>query len=97
MERIVSVKLCDLLNPARYGRFQPVMANGSTDSDPSLQRNGFPCYIHDGRSDSEFLWGATYNITQNFLKLIFNFSPPENDALPIIRRALDETYLIGSR
>ena len=97
VERIVSITLRNLLNPEHYGRFLPVSASGHKADGRSLQHNSFPCYIHDGIRGRELLWGATYRITMEFLKMVFDFNPPENNSLPVIERQLDEAYMNGSR
>jgi hypothetical protein len=100
VERIVRVPLRKLLDPQRYGRFRPLVAapGGNGNGDQQLLRHyDFPCYIHHDESGSEMLWGATYRITQDFLQLVFGFTPPDIEDLPLARRNLDENYLNGSR
>ncbi len=97
VERVVSITLRDLLNPSHYGRFRLVATNGDTPGEKPLQSAIFPCYVHNGLRGQEFLWGATFRIVQEFLKLVFNFIPPEDTKSPIFERPLDDTYLNGSR
>jgi hypothetical protein len=98
VERIVHVPVRKLIDPSRYGRFRPMMvrSSGSGATQP-LRYDDFPCFIHDDGQGREMLWGATYRITQSFLKLVFDFIPPDIDHLPLAHRDLDESYLNGSR
>ena len=99
-ECILHIPLRHLLEPLRYGRFRPVIANSTGDGNGDRQRlrcYDFPCYVHHNEDVSEMLWGATYRITQDFLQLVFDFSPPDIHDLPIAQRNLSQSYLDGSR
>jgi hypothetical protein len=95
--RIVPICLRDLINPDRYGRFRPMMAASGDSPAQPLRPMDFPCYIHDGPEGPEMLWGATYRIVLDFLRLVLDFVPPLSSQSPLMHRALDETYLNGSR
>ena len=97
VERIISIPLRKLLDPSQYGRFRPMVATGDNGDVQKLHHNDFPGFIHEDDEGREMLWGATYRITQEFLARVFDFSPPEEDALPLVHRHLDESYLNGSR
>jgi len=57
----------------------------------------FPCLIHkDNDGEEEILWGATFNIIMSFLKIVFDFKPPEIPTQKIITRALRPNYLTGN-
>jgi hypothetical protein len=95
--RIVPIALRKLLDPGKYGRFRPMVAAANSADTRPLRYDAFPCFIHEDDEGREMLWGATYRITQNFLQLVFEFSSPDTDQLPVAQRYLDETYLNGSR
>lgn len=94
--RIVPVPLRELLDPGRYGRFRPLVTSSTNGDAQPLRFEDFPCFIHEDGQDREMLWGATYRITQHFLRLIFAFETPDTEHLPVAHRHLDETYLNGS-
>jgi hypothetical protein len=97
VERIVPIPLRNLLDPLHYGRFRPLVTSVANGDTQPLRYDDFPCFIHEDEHGTEMLWGATYRITQHFLRLIFDFEAPQTDHLPVARRHLDETYLNGSR
>jgi len=84
VEKILRTPLASLLNHDNYatyklkmkGEFRKLFNNDWVDHD---------CFIHheDGQPN-EILWGATYKIVMAFLKVIFDFDPPESNIRPII-------------
>lgn len=96
--RIVHVPMRKLIDSHCYGRFRPIVAGTSGHgSVRPLRQDDFPCFMHDDENGRELLWGATYRITQSFLNLVFDFTPPDIDRLPLASRRLDESYMNGSR
>ena len=94
VDRIVYIPLKKLFNPDHYGRFQlAVRQKGKT---PSAQQKEYPCFIHKGRAADEMLWGASYRMTMDFLRLVFDFKPPDPQHLPVFKGRLEEDYLKGS-
>jgi hypothetical protein len=91
--RIVNVPLRSLLDPVNYGRYRLSFESGRA---ASQGRKDFPCFIHHDRQGTEILWGATFRIAMDFLKIVFDFRAPDMDALPVIRDMRDEAYLNGS-
>ena len=55
----------------------------------------FPCLIAEGEGEEEVLWGATFQIIQTFLKIVFPFPLPPPGGQRVIRRPLLRTYLTG--
>jgi 8-oxo-dGTP pyrophosphatase MutT (NUDIX family) len=93
VERLVHVPLRRLLDPGNFGRYRLTFKDGQTD----LQRqNDFPCFIHKGRRGTEILWGATFRIAADFLRLVFGFKLPDLDTLPVVRGKRGKSYLNGS-
>ncbi len=97
VERIVPVSLASLLDPAHYGRFLPLVLPPDSDQRQPLRAVDFPCFIHQEEAGREMLWGATYRLTQDFLRMVFDFALPANTPLPLVERQLDAAYLNGSR
>ncbi len=91
VERIVRIRIADLLDPSRYVRYRIVY------SPRVAQRVGrsvgeFLAYRHEGRRGVEILWGVTYRITAAFLRIVFQFTPPELQDLKQVDGFLDENY-----
>ena len=94
VDRIIRIPLADLLCARNYGRI--VMSGEGIDRSPlRMSQREFPCFIHRDNDQKELLWGATYRITENFLRTIFDFVPPDTDSLPIIHHRIGRHYLEG--
>jgi hypothetical protein len=93
VSRIVNVPLRSLLDPGNYGRFRLAIKYGGAENG---RRNEFPCYIHRGGRGTEILWGATFRITMDFLRIAFGFSCPDMDDLPVVQGRRDPAYFNGS-
>jgi len=89
VEKIIYIPLRDLLNPARYARYQLRFDTQSA----ALPVNTFPCFRYKKDDQEELLWGATYRITAAFLEDVFGFVPPDLNSLPQIHGRLSKAYL----
>jgi hypothetical protein len=89
VEKIVSIPLRDLFNPAQYARYHLRIETPSAVENV----NTFPCFRYEKDDQNEILWGATFRITMVFLNYVFGFSPPDMDSLPEIRGRLSRAYL----
>ena len=94
VERIVEIPLLAFFDPANYAWFDFSLPDRISD------RNGmpaeFPCLLcreADGRQ--EVLWGATFNITMTFLKIVADFERPAIAPDRVVRRTLTPGYLQG--
>jgi 8-oxo-dGTP pyrophosphatase MutT (NUDIX family) len=94
VERIVHLPLRRLLQERYYARYR---LSFDTAQGAARRKEDFPCFVHHGRNGKEILWGATFRITMDFLKLVFGFDLPNLSRAPVIQRRLDETYLNGSQ
>ena len=88
VEKIVSIPLRDFFNPAQYARYRLRIETPSTGE----YVNTFPCFRYEKDDQAEILWGATFRITMVFLNIVFGFSPPDGDSLPVIRGRLSRVY-----
>ncbi len=93
VERIVHLPLRKLVQEKHYARYR---LSFDTPQEVNRRNEDFPCFVHYGRGGKEILWGATFRITMDFLKLVFGFDLPDLRQAPVIYRQLDETYLSGS-
>ena len=93
VERIVHIPLRSLLDHRNYGRYRiDIERYGQT----AGHRDEFPCFVHREKQGEELLWGATFRIAMDFLKLVFDFQLPSLDAAPVYAGRLDQAYLNGS-
>ncbi len=95
VEKIVSIPLKLLLNPAHYALYRLHIP-------PHLEwrlRGGlvqdFPCFLYSHENRTEILWGVTYRIVTLFLETVFGFKPPPVAALPLVPGVLDDNYVYG--
>jgi len=96
VEKIVYIPLRDLLNADGYACYRLQMGTCRDNREKGITQD-FPCFLHKNRDEREVLWGATYRITTVFLELVFGFSPPPVETLPVICGSLDENYLTGAK
>ncbi|RLB29234.1 MAG: hypothetical protein DRG87_07585 [Deltaproteobacteria bacterium] len=96
VERIVYIPLRDLLNPENYACYRLNMAPRG-EAGVVEEKGDFPCFRHKTHDGEEVLWGATYRIVMVFLELVYGFSAPNLDTLPIIYGYLDKRYFNRGR
>ena len=94
VERIVHLPLRRLLHGRHYARYR---LSFDTAEGVAHRKEDFPCFIHHSRNGKEILWGATFRITMDFLRLVFGFELPDLADAPVIHRSLDDRYLNGSQ
>ena len=93
VEKIVSIPLLNLFEPANYARYRLRIPNPPAGE----VLNTFPCFRYEKAGETEILWGATYRIAIGFLKRIFDFEPPKMHSLPKIDGRLSRSYLSNHR
>jgi hypothetical protein len=92
VERIVYLPVDELLNPSNYARYRLKMSSGRHIHPASQNTDAFLCYIHRHGNLTDILWGATFRITMDFLRIIFGFQPPAAGILPVIDGSIKDTY-----
>jgi hypothetical protein len=95
VSEIIRIPLKSLLVPGNYARYRITFAAEMSVSSGIAHRD-MPCFIHRHDSGQELLWGATYRITEQFIKMVFDYDPPALASLPAIHRELDQSYLEGA-
>ena len=95
VEKIVYVPLRELLNPESYACYRLHFKVGGKRGGEGYAQD-FLCFRHQNERENEVLWGATFRIVMSFLKMVFGFTAPSMDSLPVITKTLDERYLNGS-
>ena len=92
VERIVRVPLRKLFESEAYALYR-IRFQGRHQE---MFTEDFPCFRYETNKEKEILWGVTYRIVMEFLRLIFHFTPPPPDLLPVIQGSMDETYSNGA-
>lgn len=95
VEKIVYIPLRDLLDTDGYACYRLHMGIRRDNRERGIAQD-FPCFLHQNQDEREVLWGATYRIITIFLELVFGFSPPPVETLPVIEGALADNYLTGA-
>jgi len=94
VESIVEIPLTAFLDESNYALY-----NVETSSEVRTARqrpNGFPCLLaRDSAGKEEVLWGATFYIIMNFMKIVFNLDTPDPGSKRVINRTLGPDYLTG--
>jgi hypothetical protein len=93
---VVRVPLRLLLQEPHYARFRPQLNTGGIETKDARQMD-FRCFEIPSNPTPERLWGATFRITMDFLKQVWDFEPPPRASLPLVHGSLDETYPTGRR
>lgn len=96
VERIVGIPLRHLLEPERYIRYRLTMPVASQ-AVASEQVREVPAFRIPSSSSPDILWGATYRITMAFLQMVFGFSPPTMENLPLVYGHLGRSYFTAER
>lgn len=95
VEEIVYIPVAAFFDNGNYARYRISFKTGNPHA-PDLPYRDMPCFIHRHHGHDELLWGATYRITERFLKTIFDYVPPSMESLPVVHRRLGRRYLQGA-
>ena len=95
VEDIVHIPFKKLLTPDNYTMCR-LSLNGTQDTPAGMLPPCHPGFFHETPNGRQLLWGATYRIVMDFLHLIFGFTPPDPDTVPIVDWELDENYFNGT-
>ena len=94
VESIIEIPLRSFFDERNYGIYSI-----ETSNELAIDRRDpkeFPCLIIRGMQGNEdILWGATFFIIMNFLKIVLNFDIPDLHAKRVIKRTLGPEYLTG--
>ena len=93
---VVRIPLRLLLQTSHYAHFR-LQLNGAGAKGNNIREMDFRCFEIPSNPVSERLWGATFRITMDFLKRVWDFEPPPRVSLPIVHGSLDATYHTGRR
>ena len=96
VEKLVEIPLAAFYRPGQYAichfKTSPEMREqGSPES------REFPCLISGGKEKEEILWGATFNIIREFLRIVLDRPLPSPDGQRILHRSLAFNYYTGTQ
>jgi hypothetical protein len=90
VDRIVRIPVRSFFKAENYARFRMNL-------DEKESAWEMPCFIHRNSQQNDYLWGATYRITVQFLELVFGYSTPPVATRPLVEYQLSPDYYTGSR
>ena len=95
VEKIVPIPLRHLLEPGRYAQYRLTVDIPRPDrTGPEVKH--LPCFIHRyPLGGSEIFWGATLRMALEFLEIVYGFTPPETNRLPVVTGRLTQAYMTG--
>ncbi len=96
VEKMVYIPLSSLLNPSHYALYR-VQYSARVEEKIHRKTQDFPCFLYDCDGEKERLWGATFRIVMSFLQIVFGFTPPDVQNLPVISGTIRKAYLTGTR
>jgi len=93
VEKVLEIPLSFFFNSDNYATLDIKTVLGK-DTEPFQYQ--MPCLvIPDGRSGEDVLWGATFNIITNFLRVISGDSLPASSSSRILNKVLTLHYISG--
>jgi 8-oxo-dGTP pyrophosphatase MutT (NUDIX family) len=88
VEKLIEIPLSSFYDPDSLGSI--LIAKDDHSAPPAV----FPCLFHtDSDGAQEILWGATFYITVEFLRITLDYRLPEERKGPVIARTLSSRYL----
>ncbi len=94
VERIVSVKIDEMLDPENYFWIDFDVPEDLKKAS-NREKWKFPALLIDDAEGREILWGATFYIILSFMWIVFNFSIPEIPQDKVIKKEIPENYFTG--
>lgn len=95
VDKIIEIPLTNFFREDSYGRY--MIQASETLPTPDQGPWEFPCLIHEDDDGEEILWGATFYIIMNFLRIVFDFQLPNLHSRRIRKKTLNPDYLTGNR
>ncbi|NLX51877.1 MAG: CoA pyrophosphatase [Deltaproteobacteria bacterium] len=95
VEKVLEIPLRCFFERSSYALVEIESEPGS--ADPRYQVKFPGLVLPDGNGQNDILWGATFYIVTNFLKLVYPESFPDISPVRTVRRVLSPTYATGRR
>jgi len=95
VDKILEIPLSFFFHDSNYASLE---IKTPIENTASGRNNKLPCLvIPDGTGNVDILWGATFNIITNFLRIISDDSLPLPSASRTIKKVLTNSYISGNR
>lgn len=95
VEKVLEIPLAYFFQSSSYATLEVESGLGSADPRYNMK---FPCMvIPDGNGNEDILWGATFYIVTNFLKIISGDILPPISPSRIVKKSLSPHYASGHR
>ena len=89
MEKILEIPVSTFFDSSKYALLEI-----ETPFSNQLPKNQFPCIVlDDDGQNQDILWGATFYIMMNFLRIISNDKLPVPSSPDKIKKVLSKTYI----
>jgi 8-oxo-dGTP pyrophosphatase MutT (NUDIX family) len=90
VDKIIEIPISSFYESSNYASLEIETSSG----DNASGNNQFPCIlISDNQGGQEILWGATFNIIMNFLRIISDNSLPFPSSTRTIKKILTKSYI----
>lgn len=92
VEKVVSIPVSAFFNAENYANFviEPPLPERQNHDYPQ----DYPCLVYrDTDGSQEILWGATFNIIMEFLRLTFDLRQPDLTGKKTVKKALRHDYM----
>jgi len=94
VEKVLEVPVSTFFDGSHYALLEVVTSFEDT---TTVHNSLFPCILlQDGGGKKEVLWGATFNIITNFLRILSGNNLPAPSSPQRIRKILSATYISGN-
>jgi len=95
VEKIIEIPISTFFDTSNYAYLE--IESTFHDKIAPIQKNQFPCIIlEDTKKEQDILWGATFNIIMDFLRIISDNGLPAISPTKTIKKNLTKTYVFGS-
>ena len=95
VEKVLEIPLTCFFQSSSYATLEVESGLGSADPRYNMK---FPCLvIPDGKGNEDILWGATFYIVTNFLKIISGDILPPLSPSRVVKKSLSPHYASGHR
>jgi 8-oxo-dGTP pyrophosphatase MutT (NUDIX family) len=93
VDAMVPISIAGLMENHRYICYRLRFDNGAGIPE-ARDFHGFR--YADNDDIATVLWGATFRMTMDYLRLVHGFAPPALESLPVVHRRLGPSYLAGN-
>ncbi len=97
VDAMVVIPISLLMAPDRYIRYRLRFTNGAGPGGVGTAIKDFHGFRYGTVDDNTaVLWGATFRITMDYVRIVHDFVPPDIGNLPVVQRTIGRDYLTGN-